>query len=755
VLITRLLEGERRKNDNKLSEDTIQVLSKYLGDTNKSKVEQWILNPTTSPSYGEPIGEEYDEETSKEYTVGQQYPQNAAYQDIVELLNNSLDDEGITWLYHDLQESTGWSIRYYGVEGYDRQIFNIFSFLSDKSLLLINGIADDYVELLYTGYVVDPTTGEKKPGSDTTWTAQEVINWNKEERRLNVVTNTQTKQKDLYFDTMFYRTYIGPAQGESGNKKEFDYQIPCVNMKHFYAEYFSDLSLYPYYDTGKAAVVIAKYYEGALLNGTVSFKGEPIESTVVVQKNVTYYGNYSAAIDHDRNTTSEDGNFSVIAGAGAKLQILRAYPENIQPFIMKNVTFEGEIGSEFAPITDDDATRKGDSFERFLNIIIEPGTLEGYIFTDKDDDKTYNKSVDSSLDNVFLELYDISNPELPKTKNTNETGFFRYTDLKPGYYYLRAIKDGYSLNEQLIEVYENNNYFNLSELKHSSIKGKIFFENESNTISDTNVVLIYKRLNIQGEIDEQFLVNTTETDENGRYEFIDLVPGEYEMQIQKELIYRQLEEITLSENETLFQNISLEYTPVRVFGNTRYNGVGIKNIEIIFEPSESIENNTAEERRNITTEEGGVYEIDLVPGTYDVSVENKEQQILVYSFEDLLELEIGKGKQSYNLSLTKNSTNLSGYTKYNGINIPNVTDIRFTPDGSVDNNSAIYSVVVDSDETGYYTVELSPGFYNVTVEYEFTENGQNYSYIFVSKLEITEEPLVITSDLNMIREERE
>ena len=70
---------------------------------------------------------------------------------------------------------------------------------------------------------------------------------------------------------MFYRTYIGPAQGESPDLKEYDYQIPCVNMKHFYAEFFSDLSKYPYYDTGKSAVVIAKYYEGAYLNGTVTF----------------------------------------------------------------------------------------------------------------------------------------------------------------------------------------------------------------------------------------------------------------------------------------------------------------------------------------------------------------------------------------------------------------------------------------------------------------------------------------------------
>jgi len=45
----------------------------------------------------------------------------------------------------------------------------------------------------------------------------------------------------------------------------------------------------------------------------------------------------------------------------------------------------------------------------------------------------------------------------------------------------------------------------------------------------------------------------------------------------------------------------------------------------------------------------------------------------VYSFDGYLELQVGEGRHYYNISLIKLSTNLSGYTKYNGINIPNVT----------------------------------------------------------------------------------
>ena len=750
VWIVRLLEGERRHNNGNLTDATIQVLKNYLGEDNSAKIIIWMENYETAPSYGAPIGHEYDIETSKQYAVGQQYPENAAYHDIADLLKWNLDDEEITWLYHDIQKSTGWSIRYYGVEGYDRQIFNIFAFLSDKSLLLVNGIADDFVELLYEGYRVD-SSGQKEPGSDTTWTATEVLNWGKEDRKFNVVTNTQQKHKDPYFETMFYRTYIGPAQGESPNKEEYDYQVPCVDMKHFYAEYFSDLSKYPYYDTGKAAVVIAKYYEGAYINGTVTFSGDPIDTNIVVQKNVTYYENFSAPVDHDKNTTTSKGSFSLIAGAGAKLQILRNYPEDIRPFVIKNVTFNGEEGSALAPISEDDAMRKGSNYERIINISIEPAKLEGYLYIDNDDDKSYNKSVDTSLQDVYIEMYDISNITNFKTTTTNETGFFHVTNILPGFYFMRAIKDGYLLNEQLIELYESNNYYNMSERKHSSIKGKVYYDNESNTINDTTILLIYKRMNIMGEVDEQFLVDNIDTDSKGRYVFSDLVPGDYEMQIQKEFKYRTLEEITLGENETLYYNISLEIQPVRVHGNTTYKGNKVNDINISFLPDPSVENNTAEEG-TIDSTDDGYYEIDLYPGLYNVTVEEKEGNILVYSFEGKLDLQFGEGFRSFEISLTKHSTNVSGFVSLKGKNIENITEIRFLPDNSIGNNSAIYSVIAETDEAGFYALELSPGSYNVSVSQEFTENDQNYTYIFNGKLVIGITPSIKTYNIPVTKE---
>jgi len=137
VWIVRLLEGNRKDNNGvAFSDSVITALQKSLGNNNTTKITSWMLNPELSPSQKKAIGEEYDVELSKILRVGEQWPENAYYHDIVQLLNATLTDEQITWLYHDIQESTGYSIRYYGVEGYDEQIFNIFAFLSDKSNIL-------------------------------------------------------------------------------------------------------------------------------------------------------------------------------------------------------------------------------------------------------------------------------------------------------------------------------------------------------------------------------------------------------------------------------------------------------------------------------------------------------------------------------------------------------------------------------------------------------------------------------------------
>jgi dolichyl-diphosphooligosaccharide--protein glycosyltransferase len=762
VLIVRLLEGHRIKNKGALSDDVLQVLKKYLDENNTENISKW-MDGFSSPSYGKPIGAEYDEITSKEFTVGQRYPINAAYHDIVKLLTTNLTSDQITWLYHDLQDVTGWSIRYYGVEGYDKQIFNIFGFLADKSLLLVNGIGDDFIDLKYTGYIVDITTGEKI-GVDQTWDAKEVMGWTHQERVNKVITGTTQYFKDPYFETMFYKTYIGPSLGTSGNKKEYDYQLPCIDLKHFYAEYISDFSNpeLQYYNTGKAAVVIAKYYECAYVNGSVYFKGNPIDAEVVVQKNLTYRPDFEIPIDHDKdNVNSSKTMFNLLAGAGAHLQIRRILGDAVT--IIKNFTFNGEIGSESAPITDDDAMRRSDNYERMLKINIQPANISGYVFDDMDHDGIFNISVDQPVGNINIiatEILSVKTETDPNTgqiqqsiedtgKTVNvtneENGFYFISDLLPGLYRLQFYdQNNYLLDIVDLELHEGNNSFDIKKPKPGNIQGKVFFDENLNDKYDPGEeiinaeVKIYHYDHLKG--DEKF-VNKTVTDSNGNYSFVNLFPGKingkdlnvYILRAVKLPDYEYESSVYPVENKTITQDIAIDLIPVKVSGYTKYQGKPIDGITINFEPDESIDLNMAEYNTTVSKDNGS-FLVELSPGSYNVSVSKKDGYTLVYSFTGKLNLSKGQGTATYDVSLEKKSTTVTGKTLYEGKNIANIS-ITFEPDGS-ENNTAVRQKTT-SDSNGLYKVEITPGIYNIIVNQTVTEDDVNYTYSFsASNVEI-------------------
>jgi asparagine N-glycosylation enzyme membrane subunit Stt3/protocatechuate 3,4-dioxygenase beta subunit len=764
VWIVRLLEGDRTKNNNVLSDDVKQVLINYLGENNTVNISTW-MDGVSSPSYGDPIGAAYDEKSSIKYPVGQQYPINAAYHDISKLLTTNLTSDQITWLYHDLQNITGWSVRYYGVEGYDKQIFNIFAFLSDKSLLLVNGIGDDFIDLKYNGYEVDRSTGQRIGGNQT-WDAKEVLGWTHQERANKVITGTSQYYKDPYFETMFYKTYIGPSKGESGSKQEYDYQIPCIDMNHFYAEYISDFSNpeLQYYNTGQAAVVIAKYYEGAYVNGSVYFNGDLVDSQIVVQKNLTYRPGFEIPIDHDTDNINESKpEFNLLAGAGAYLQIRRILGDAVS--IIKNVTFDGTgtNDSEFAPITDDDAMRKSDNYERSLKINIEPANISGCIFDDKDYDGIYNSSVDEPVNNINVYVTEILSVKSQTDQTTGQTqqtidntgttinvtnskdGYYNFSGLLPGLYRLQFYDENdYLLDIIDLELHEGNNSYDVKKPKTGDIEGKVFYDENQNNDYDTGEeisgaeVKIYHYDPLTGE---ENLKGTTITSANGNYSFTNLFPGNingkdlnvYILRAVKLPDYQYESAVYPVENQTITENISIGLIPVKVSGYTRYEGNAIGNISINFDPDASIDKNTAETNTTTSILDGS-YLIDISPGYYNVSISKIEGSTLVYSYNGKLNVTKGQGTATFDISMIKNSTTVNGKTLFEGMNKNNIS-IIFEPDGS-ENNTAIAERVT-SGINGSYKVEIAPGKYNITVNQTITEDNVNYTYKFsASNVEI-------------------
>jgi dolichyl-diphosphooligosaccharide--protein glycosyltransferase len=671
IWIIRLLEGNRQDNKGELSDDVVNILEKHLDKNDSINVTNWIEDSSVSPSYNAPIGEEYDEVLSQQYRVGEQYGENAYYHDISDLIVNKLDDEEITWLYHDIQETTGYSIRYYGVEGYDKQIFNIFGFLADKSLLLVAGgdsnPEDDYVKIFFTGYNVNP---DGTRGADGEWTATEIAEMSLSERQSIAVTNTRPQYKDAYFDSMFYRTYVGLSEGSSGNKQEINYQLPCFDMKHFHAEFISEYPKYYYY-SGKSAVVIAKYYEGAYINGTVKFRDEPIPVQVVVQKNISHYGT-NIPIDHDKNNTV-NSSYNVIAPAGPiNLQIRRNTELGANAFVLKNVTLDGPEDSELAPITEAESMRTpGSNYQRTINITIDEAKIDGYVYLDKDDVEGYNTSIDEPLTNVqiaFHEIYSFTEQggasSISRGSVTvDENGYYNASGFLPGFYMVRAELDDFIINENLVSLYPGNNSYNISKQKLSTVQGKIYYDSNNNEEYDTgeemdnaNVDIIYKKIAIDGTtVEKEIKVETTQTDANGDYSFTSITPGQYTINTVKDADYGVEKELVVEENATMNFDIQIELLDVLVSGNTKYETNNIANLSILFSQNLSVINNTAV-GANAFSNSGGFYEIGLQPGYYNISVDqlvNESGQNVTYTYTGSIELKIGEGTKTFDIILAR------------------------------------------------------------------------------------------------------
>jgi len=623
--------------------------------------------------------------------------------------------------------------------------------------LLVGAPEDDFVVMYYTGYEIDQDGNIVRDNLE--WSARELMEMNDAERRYLVPTSPKTVYKDSYFDSMFYKTYIGPAAGSPGALSEASFQVPCLYMKHFYAEFISDISnpFYQYHNSGKAAVVIAKYYEGAFINGTVTFNGEPLDAQVIVQKNLTYYSELTIPIDHDKEDTFQiaeghaNGTFNLLAGAGSRLQIIKNLGSTV--FVYTNVTFEGANGTEYAPIIDDDAMRRdGSNYERILNISIEPASFEGNLYEDVDNDGSYNSSVDIPLSDGELIIYEIANIAddqiQPGDYHTLEingtTGRYNISDVLPGLYRIVLTRDDdYIVHLNDIGLYSGNTVYDIAEPLPAKVTGTIYYNKDDDvnlTAADEKIDKADVELLLPTSTGGQRSVANT-TSDKGLYEFDSLIPGQfnnYIIKATKDDLYVGEISVTLEANKTSLATVA-------VSGLVKH-GENPVEVTLTFTKDETKADNTADIANSTTSAADGSYTIDLTPGDYNVTVEKISGDVLVYELTDgKLTIEKGNGTSSKNYFVEKKSTTVSGTTSYEGTNIANVTATWINNESGATNTGI-------SDSTGLYSIELFEGNWTITaVSEQVNESGELYTYKTSAPLSL-KIPSVTTFDIRLMRE---
>ncbi|PJB20966.1 MAG: hypothetical protein CO114_07855, partial [Euryarchaeota archaeon CG_4_9_14_3_um_filter_38_12] len=289
----------------------------HLGKNDSKTLKDIITNPDDYVDYvlenQDKCGERTKDIADREQNTGL-HTENTMYAASMILLGEK-GEEVVVNLLSDLQEATGYSIRYFAADARmfpfswrNTGIFYAPTVLSDQDV-------NDFFETLIIGEEYD---NKEKKVSDATWpmTVKEFIKWRDNtpvdpdypNRYIRYASDYQLEYKQPFYDSMFYKGYIGYSGKDIGSdgipglsSALAGYPpMPGWMMKHFRLVYINP------------GLRILKFYEGAYVNGTIVTEGgEPVPNIYV-----TVLDDFG--IPHDMVSTNETGYYSLVVPFGMK-----------------------------------------------------------------------------------------------------------------------------------------------------------------------------------------------------------------------------------------------------------------------------------------------------------------------------------------------------------------------------------------------------------------------------------------------------
>lgn len=316
---------------------------------------------------------------------------------------------------------------------------------------------------------------------------------------------------------------------------------------------------------------------GVFVNGTINVSVLAFNISIVTQKTevldgLEYYTDYEK-FDYIIDSNNLKLNFTVILDVGFRIQIRKYLGE--MNIIVKNITFDGEEGSDLAPISKDDAKRlNGSNFERYIEIIIESANVEGYVFNDIDGDEEYNSANDAVVEDFTVTIWKILDTQGEKITQfdnpiqlfNNKNGYYNYSGLPPGLYQIRIDdKDGYNIMLYgITPFYEGKNIYNGIVQEPGNLTGIVYYDNNTNGIYD-QYDDIFTGVNVELKFLKISLGNVS-TSEDGAYIFENLKPGifnEYSLIVTPDLPYEELHgTVSITAGTTTKHNLSVGLVPI-------------------------------------------------------------------------------------------------------------------------------------------------------------------------------------------------
>jgi hypothetical protein len=299
-----------------------------------------------------------------------------------------------------------------------------------------------------------------------------------------------------------------------------------------------------------------------------------------------------------------------------------------------------------------------------------------------------------------------------------------------------------------------NRTLNIS-IDPANLEGIIFDDRNGNGSYDAGIDAPLKDIQVILEDNVHGNSYLAITDERGLYNFTGLFPSVYTLTAKENEIemHKNSTLLLLPENNTY--NIS-KPKPSTIEGKAyidgnndgRYNegeGIGNVNLKLIYSDIEVV---------NTTSTENGDYAfINLLPGKYTINATLINETTGYPAYRKIETIDVEENRTiSLNISLELVEIGVSGYTLYNGTPIGDV-DIKFLP-ADIENNTARFSSTSSNSTTGYYSIKLLPGIYNISASLEIPQDNKTIKYSYTGNLTITIGQTPITNfNITLVRKD--
>ncbi|MGQ0537139.1 MAG: STT3 domain-containing protein [Methanobacteriota archaeon] len=357
----------------------------------------------------------------------------------------ALDLEDSAALLAWAESSTGKKIRYFAVD------VRMFPFdnpaqpgIEQSSILyaplsLAEKTPEDYFETIF----IDQSG---RPYTQSEYLAEQTIDPSTGQGRIQV-TDYQLRYKAPFFDSMFYRTYVGtPPQSTRTGQLCAEYTetptapqlargdeipgllCPAMGLTHWRTVYVN------------SGLRMIAYTPGAVVTGRVTLGSEPLAGvdvtvfddagdlthTLLSEDGQARFPVEEMDVPHATTQTGEDGSYRLLVPFSTG-------PRGIRVEVSRN---GAEIGNFSFPVSRAEAERGATVGTGRSDVSVAPAVIDAVTYLDVDGDQGFDPAVDRTLGGVTLTLEE-------RTVTSADDGSVRIEGVVPGRFFVNAAAEGY------------------------------------------------------------------------------------------------------------------------------------------------------------------------------------------------------------------------------------------------------------------------------------------------------------------------